>query len=119
MTTDFIAIVSVLVAGSGAVLVELWVRSRLADLQAEVASLRAILATFVASFAPRYTAELPTEPGAFWLRAPDGHESVREVLRDADGRLRVAYAAHIGFFADGGYKWEGPLPRPTSGDMPT
>lgn len=96
--------VSLLVSLTGAVLVEVYARSRIADLQAELAACRA-------SVSPVYRNELPTEIGAYWLRDSRGFESLCHV-RFVKDELWVAGSALVSAFAGDGYQWAGPLPWP-------
>jgi hypothetical protein len=103
-TSFFVWFVATLISVSGAALVELYARSRIADLQAELAACRA-------SVSPVYRDELPTVEGAFWLRDSRGFESLCHV-RVIQGDLWVGGASRVTAFADSGYQWAGPLPWP-------
>lgn len=98
-TSDVVHAASALVAGIGAMLIEHWVRSRIADLQAQLAACRA-------SASPVYRDGLPSQVGLYWVRRPNGDEFAREVdARD------IAHWSRPGSAPDK-YQWAGPLPRP-------
>lgn len=106
LPTDFwVWFVSTLIGLVGAVMRELWARARIASLETQLAACHA-------SASPVYRDELPTAPGAFWLRDRRGHESLRLVIATNNGELRVDGASRLEFFANSGFQWAGPLPWP-------
>ena len=64
----------------------------------------------------RWTREMPTEPGWYWVRDPDVYATSINLVQHAKGRLMFAYGSGVRIELDDAMyddcEWAGPIPEP-------